>query len=147
MSFLLGLLKNPRVIAWVMGVALAIMVGLFTYGTIQYVQVKSLKSDLAVAEQNVKTLETSNAAKDVKYRQLQRDMEDKQLILEGIQKDKEKLAKEYRELETQLAGILDEVEGVNPETLPEVKKKVETSVINSYACIEVATGNEGAKCE
>lgn len=145
MSVLLGLLKNPRVIAW--GVALTIMVGLFAYGKIQYVQVKSLKSDLAIVEQNVKTLETSNAAKDAKYRQLQRNMEDKQLILEGIQKDREKLAKEYRELETQLAGILDEVEGVNSETLPEVKKKVETSVINSYACIEAATGNRGAKCE
>lgn len=145
MSFLLGLLKNPRVIAW--GVALAIMAGLFTYGKIQYVQVKALKSDLAVAEQNVKTLEVSNEAKDAKYRQLQLNMEEKQVILDGIQKDKEQLAKEYRELETQLAGILDEVEGVNAETLPEVKKKVETSVINSYACIEAATGNEGAKCE
>lgn len=145
MSVLLGLLKNPRVIAW--GVALTIMVGLFSYGKIQYVQVKSLKSDLAIVEQNVKTLETSNTAKDAKYRQLQMDMEDKQIILEGIQKEKEKLAKEYRELETQLSGILDEVEGVNSETLPEVKKKVETSVINSYACIEAATGNRGAKCE
>ena len=145
MSFLFGLLKNPRIIAW--GVALAIMAGLFTYGKIQYVRVKALKSDLAVAEQNVKTLETSNAAKDAKYRQLQLNMKDKQIILEGIRKDKEQLAKGYRELETQLAVIIGEVEGVNAETLPEVKKKVETSVINSYACIEAATGNGGAECE
>ena len=145
MPILLGLLKNPRVIAW--GVALAIMAGLFTYGKIQYVQVKSLKSDLAVAEQNVKSLEASNEAKDAKYRQLQLNIEEKQVILDGIRKDKEQLAKEYRELETQLAGILDEVEGVNAETLPEVKKKVEISVINSYACIEAATGNEGVTCE
>lgn len=145
MPFLLGLLKNPRVIAW--GLAIAIMAGLFTYGKIQYVQVKALKSDLAVAEQNITTLEESNKAKDAKYNQLQTDMEDKQTILDGISEDKKRLAKEYGILESQLAILLGEINTGDPETLPEVKKKVEKSVVNSYACIEAATGNEGSLCE
>ena len=41
MSFLLGLLKNPRVIAW--GLAIAIMAGLFTYGKIQHIHEDRLR--------------------------------------------------------------------------------------------------------
>lgn len=145
MPFLLGLLKNPRVLAW--GLALAIMTGLFTYGKIQYVQVKALKSDLAVAEQNITTLEVSNKAKDAKYSQLERDMKDKQVVLDGITQDKERLAIEYKTLESQLSEILADVEVGDVETLPEVKKRVEKSVVNSYSCIELATGNVGASCE
>lgn len=145
MPFLLGLLKNPRVLAW--GLALVIMTGLFTYGKIQYVQVKSLKSDLAIAEHNITTLEVSNKAKDDKYLQLERDMNDKQVILDGITQDKELLAIEYKTLEAQLSSILDDIEVGDVETLPEVKKRVEKSVVNSYSCIELATGNTGAPCE
>lgn len=145
MPFLLGLLKNPRVLAW--GLALAIMTGLFTYGKIQYVQVKALKSDLAVAEQNITTLEVSNEAKDAKYSQLERDMNDKQFILDGITQDRERLAIEYKTLEVKLSSILDDIGVGDVETLPEVKKRVEQSVVNSYSCIELATGNAGASCE
>ena len=145
MPFLLGLLKNPRILAW--GLALTIMTGLFTYGKIQYVQVKALKSDLAVAEQNITTLELSNEAKDAKYSQLERDMNAKQVILDGITQDKELLVIEYKTLESQLSKILDDIEVGDVETLPEVKKRVEKSVVNSYLCIELATGNVGASCE
>ena len=145
MPFLLGLLKNPRILAW--GLALTIMTGLFTYGKIQYVQVKALKSDLAVAEQNITTLELSNEAKDAKYSQLERDMNAKQVILDGITQDKELLVIEYKTLESQLSKILADIEVGDVETLPEVKKRVEKSVVNSYLCIELATGNVGASCE
>lgn len=145
MSFLLGLLKNPRFIAW--AIAVSIMIGLFTYGKIQYVQVKSLESELAISEQNILTLEQINKAKDRKYQNLLDDIKSKEILLDKIKLDKQILVAEYSSLESKISSLLDQINNSGGPVEPSVGKIIERSVINSYSCIERAMGIGGALCE
>ena len=141
MPFLLKLLKNPKIIVWTL--VISCMVGLFMYGKIQYVQVKSLQKDLLIVEKNVNTLEDVIKSQELKMEIFESSINERQEIIDDMIELNKKLRSSYSILESQLDDVLGELETTNPSEV----KTIENRVTNSYKCIESASGNEGVVCE
>lgn len=133
---------NPTMIKWG---AIALIVGVLGLKLwFTSAELDATKGDLAVAEQNVSTLETSLQAEKDKAVQREADAKSKQAKLDELDAEKKQLSADFAATKAELDHILTTVlpNIKTPEDLVKAKETVEQAVSASFGCIEAATGGE-----
>jgi len=144
MPAVFALLKSPAILKW--GAILALITGLFVWGTYNSNQADSYKKDVVLSEVQVGKLQTALLFERSKAKQRELDAVEKQKLIDGLSQDKLALYNEYTELQSELDDLVNNIiPNIKTDAdLVEVKQVVEQAVNLSFGCIEAAT--KGDEC-